>query len=350
MFGILEKWFEYFDSNNLRLPLDFDINLFLSLVILIFQYDHAYAIGQCLNFWYTYFNLFSKDFNLKLLSVVLQKFFFKLFLHWNKSIREIFFYFLSYRIVFGFELSQSDDYFHFLMELETLMLKVSRIAFSYSLAQKKWNSMDKIHKMLSGGYSRFISKVSQEIHQDIRYMEVTDHSSTKAQTIATMEIHNLRNEKGSRPSESTSQVQNQAQSSVNSQFNLSRMRKNRDSPDLWIKRSPLEKHSEKFRILKKTRTNKKIINHFSTDFLDFFELKKITGLSINHETLGNKMDKNINVRLFPYCEKAMKEFNLIFQNFYLGFKIERQDLEVVFVDFAIPFDKGDLDLDMDEDW
>ena len=343
MFGIFEKWFEYFDSNGLRLPLDFDNNLFLSLVAVIFQYEHAYAIGQNVNFWYTYFPLFSKDLNSKLLSIILQKFFFKLFLHWNKSIREVFYYFLCYRIIFGFELSQSDDFFDFLLELEALLLQVSRVAFSYSQAQKKWNSMDKVHRMLSGGYSRFISKLSQEINQNIRYMQIND-ASTKPKTIATMEI----GFQGARPSESTSQAQPNAQSSINSQFNLSRMRKGRETPDLWTKRSLLEKHSEKFRILKKAKPETDPQKHFSEDFMELFELKKITGLSMQPDApgVGRKMDRGY----FPYCEKALKEFNSVFQTFYQSFKIERQDLEVVFVDFAIPFDRGDIDLDLDEDW
>jgi hypothetical protein len=228
------------------------------------------------------------------------------------------------------------------------MQKVSRVSFSYSLAQKKWNSMDKVHRMLSGGYSRFISKLSREIHQDIIYMDINDHTSVNTKTIATMELGGL--ERGSKPSESTSRANTQMQNSVNSQFNLSRMRKNRESNDLWIKRSPLERFSEKFRLLKKTRSTKNDINHFSKDFMDFFELKKITGLSIKHEALDVKPEKKLQISLFPYCEKAMKEFNTIFQNFYHGFKIERQDLEIVFVDFAIPFDRGDIDLDLDEDW
>jgi len=202
--------------------------------------------------------------------------------------------------------------------------------------------------MLSGGYSRFSTKLSREINQNIIYMEINDQASTKTKTIATMELGGL--DRGSKPSESTSRANTQMQNSVNSQFNLSRMRKNRESNDLWIKRSPLEKFSEKFRLLKKTVSNKKDVNHFSKDFLDFFELKKITGLSIKHETLDVKTEKKMRIGLFPYCEKAMKEFNTIFQNFYHGFKIERQDLEVVFVDFAIPFDRGDIDLDLDEDW
>jgi hypothetical protein len=345
MFGILEKWFEYFESKNLRLPLDFDVNLFLSLVVMIFQYDHAYATGQCLNFWYIYFNLFSKEFNSKLLTIILQKFFFKLFLHWNKSIREIFFYFLSYRIVFGFELSPTDDYFPVLLNVESLILKVSRIAYTYSLSQKKWNSMDKIHRILSGGYSRFISKVSQEIKQDIRYMEAVDQNSVQPLTIKTHDLVKLQNEKGSKPSESTSQVVGPIQSSVNSQFNLSRMRKNRDAPELWIKRSLIEKYSEKFRTLKKTDSGKKRMSQFQKEFLDFFEVAKLTGLNIDDEA-----SQHLDIALYPYCEKAMKEFNHIFQSFYHGFKIERQDLDVVFVDFAIPFDKGDIAFDMDEDW
>lgn len=343
LFGILEKWFDYFDSNSLRLPLDFDNNLFLSLMVIILQYDHVFAIGQSLNFWYMYFNLFSKDFNSKLLSIILQKFFFKLFLHWNKSIREVFYYFLCYRIVFGFELSQSDDFFHFLLELESFLFEVSRVAFSFSQAQKKWNSMDRIHRMFSGGYSRFIAKLSQEIHQDIRYMQINDATSTKPKTIATMEI----GLNGAKPSESTSQAQ-PMQSSVNSQFNLSRMRKNRDTPDLWIKRSLLEKHSEKFRILKKTKPGVDKQKNFSQDFVELFEVKKITGLSMHGDLVG--LNRKMDVGYFPYCEKALKEFNSVFQTFYHNFKIERQDLKVVFVDFAIPFDRGDIDLDLDEDW
>ena len=203
--------------------------------------------------------------------------------------------------------------------------------------------MDKIHRILSGGYSRFITKVSQEIHQDIRYLEVLDKNSVKPKTIVTQDLPRLLQEKGSKPSESTSHVPNQ--SSVNSQFNLSRMRKNRDASDIWIKRSLLEKHSEKFRVLKKTESGIQQIAQFKKESMNFNEVTKLTGLDLNLNSA-----QTLDLSLFPYCQKAMKEFHSIFRNFYHGFKIERQDLDIVFVDFAIPFDRGDIDLDMDEDW
>ena len=216
--------------------------------------------------------------------------------------------------------------------------------------------MDKMHRMKSGGYSRFIYKLSVEIQQNNKYYEITNKNrkmsyqgeSEEPVTINTMQTAGIRN---SGPSESLSANNHTLKKSVNSQFNLSKLRKKQEPEDLWLKRSSFEKFSDKFNRLKKLALGSK--KHFSGkthSFLQFMELKMITGLSFIQGDNLFKKNRDILIDQFSYCEMSMKEFSSIFQNFYQGFKLERQDLEIVYVDFGIPFDKGDIELDMDEDW
>lgn len=300
--------------------------------MLIFERDHAYATGKVLNFWYTYYNIFSEDFNSKLWSVVLGKFFFSLFLHWNKGIREIFFYFICYRLLFSFELSQGASLLPLLLSIEQKILSVCHVSTSYRRAHSQWNTFNKIAKLKRGGYSQFLRQLATDVQLDLKYQNfkrpnAAPHSITLPSVAGPFN--------SAKPSDKQSGV---------SYFNMSRMGKIRDPSDLWIRKSSFEKYSQKFADLKKQFGKG---NEPKPKVADYIEVRKVTGLGRTGEKVPHA---TISADQFAYCGPAVREFSLIFQDFYRVFKLERQDLETVFVDFCIPFDRGDFDFDPDEDW
>ena len=332
LLSVLERWFDFLEQQKLRLPLDFDNNLFLNLVMLIFERDHAYATGKCLNFWYTYYNIFSEDFNLKLWSVVLGKFFFRLFLHWNKGIREIFFFFICYRLLFAFELSQDGGLLPLLLLIEKKILSICHVSTCYRRAHTQWHTFKKMARLKRGGYSTFLRQLASDVSLDLKYQNF----ARPAKTPHSVTIPSVAGPQTSlRPSD---------QKSNTSYFNLSKMGKIRDPSDMWIRKSSFEKYSAKFASLKRESSQKK---GPQPQIPDYVEVKKVTGLGRTGEKV---FGASISADQFAYCPPAVREFSLIFQDFYRAFKLERQDLETVFVDFCIPFDRGDFEFDLEEDW
>ncbi|CAD8122112.1 unnamed protein product [Paramecium sonneborni] len=65
---------------------------------IIIDSEHAICIAKCLWFIYNIYTLLSMDFKKDLCEFIFEKAVFKLFLHWSKTVRMMFHYFLLYRV------------------------------------------------------------------------------------------------------------------------------------------------------------------------------------------------------------------------------------------------------------
>lgn len=98
-----------FSKDNVKLPLNIDLHLFINVSLIIYNTQHAYGIANALNFWYNHFDIIpiteKKDYT----KIVVTNFFFTMFLHWSKNVREIFYHFLCYRLLFWFEVADDSS-------------------------------------------------------------------------------------------------------------------------------------------------------------------------------------------------------------------------------------------------
>lgn len=60
--------------------------------------EHAMCIAKCMWLIYNIYPLLSIDFRKDLCDFIFEKAMFRLFLHWSKTVRLIFHYFLLYRV------------------------------------------------------------------------------------------------------------------------------------------------------------------------------------------------------------------------------------------------------------
>lgn len=87
----------------MKLPSNLDFRLLINVSLILYNTQHALGITNSINFWYNSFdiipNIEKKDYTM----LVITNFFFVLFLHWSKNVREIFYHFICYRLMFWLE-------------------------------------------------------------------------------------------------------------------------------------------------------------------------------------------------------------------------------------------------------
>ena len=87
-FGYVEIWFKVIKTNDLLLPTNFDIDFFCKGCEIVIEADHFAQLYRLLTLLYSYSELFDGMIRTKLFGeMLLKKFFFKLFLHWDDNVR-----------------------------------------------------------------------------------------------------------------------------------------------------------------------------------------------------------------------------------------------------------------------
>ena len=99
LFGYLSKFFDYFKTRKKNLPLNIDFYLLIYITILMLKTNHALAIAHALNFWYSNYEILPKKVKVNIFEIIVNYFFFKLFLHWSTNVREVFYFFIFYAVI-----------------------------------------------------------------------------------------------------------------------------------------------------------------------------------------------------------------------------------------------------------
>lgn len=94
----------------------------------LFTTQESLAITTSLYFWYEFCDLFDPDVNAYFLGVLVRFYFFKLGLHWSKSVREGFFYFLCYKVLMMYETGVGNAAFDALFPTINQYLNVAKVA------------------------------------------------------------------------------------------------------------------------------------------------------------------------------------------------------------------------------
>ena len=65
----------------------------------MFNTYHALGIAHSLNFWYEFFTIFPSEISCYFSKIVVKFYFYNLFLHWSKNVRDVFYHLIIYRIL-----------------------------------------------------------------------------------------------------------------------------------------------------------------------------------------------------------------------------------------------------------
>lgn len=121
------------------MPPNLDINLIINIALILYNTQHAYGIANAINFWYTYYDLLptleKKDYT----KIITTSFFYCLFLHWSKNVREIFYHFLCYRLLFWYETSSDPSIEKIIILINENVNYVELAANAYQRDMFKWD-------------------------------------------------------------------------------------------------------------------------------------------------------------------------------------------------------------------
>ena len=148
-FFILKKWFIQYKEKEEKLPSNLDVHLLIHMTLLIFNTHHALAIANGLGFWYEFFHIFPNEIIKNFLELLIQIYFYNLFLHWSKNVRDIFNLLVCYRIIPFYEKGDktSDNYLtKILYFINKRICIVEKSGDLYKLKIKKWKLMTKTKK------------------------------------------------------------------------------------------------------------------------------------------------------------------------------------------------------------
>lgn len=110
-FKVFDTWFAFYKENKLAVPTNFNPHVLLNVMHVLFQTQESLATTQVLYFWYEYCTMFDKEVNAYFLSVLVRLYFFKLAMHWSKSVREGFYYLVFGRCLLMYELDEGNELF-----------------------------------------------------------------------------------------------------------------------------------------------------------------------------------------------------------------------------------------------
>jgi hypothetical protein len=94
---MIESYFDYMKARQIA-STTFDYKFFYSGIKIILESEHALVLARCLTFLYKHHSSFSVALRRELSLLLLGNMFFKLFLSWSKSVRQVFHSMLLYRI------------------------------------------------------------------------------------------------------------------------------------------------------------------------------------------------------------------------------------------------------------
>ena len=174
-FCILKKWFLPYKEKKSKLPSNLDVHLLIHMTLLIFNTHHALGIANSLSFWYEFFNIFPNEIIKNFLELVIQIYFYTLFLHWSHNVRDIFNLFICYRVIPFYENGdQKGD--NFLVKLLYFINKkiciIEKSGDLYKLKIKKWKMLTKA-KRRKNSILKLQAEVLENIF-DLRNMEYLD--------------------------------------------------------------------------------------------------------------------------------------------------------------------------------
>ena len=86
--GTIETWLKYLLDQETPLPPQFEATYFAKAIDIILQTDHHQLLARLLSMLYSIFEIFTGEARVIItIDVLLHKYFFPLFLHWDQTVR-----------------------------------------------------------------------------------------------------------------------------------------------------------------------------------------------------------------------------------------------------------------------
>ena len=158
---ILEKWFKHFENKDIKLPSNLDFYIILTLTQKIFKSQHAFAITNVLNFWYNYFEIITLYKKKEFLNLVIKNFFYFLFLHWSKNIREVFHHFICYRLIYWFETSEDYNVRKLVYKFNEYLNIIEKCSNLYKREMFRWGQL-RSNKKYKTSFKKLMVNIEQE--------------------------------------------------------------------------------------------------------------------------------------------------------------------------------------------
>ena len=128
------------------LPTNLDLHLLINMSLILFNTQHAYGIANALNFWYNYFDMIPVVERKDYAKIILKYFFFELFLHWSKNVREIFYKFICYRLLYWFETSDDTSIEKIVASINRNLATIDKYGSVYQQEVFKWEQASQYRK------------------------------------------------------------------------------------------------------------------------------------------------------------------------------------------------------------
>lgn len=167
-FKILESWFRVFLVKGAKLPANLDIHLIINVALILYNTQHAYGIATAINFWYVFLDLLPLTEKKDYIKMITTNFFFGIFLHWSKNVRETFYHFICYRLLFWYETSADPIIEKIILVINEKLNTIEQTAGIYQKEVFKWDMA--IHnKKRHISYSALIKNVKLRIKETVKH-------------------------------------------------------------------------------------------------------------------------------------------------------------------------------------
>lgn len=173
------------------LPSNLDVHLIINMSLILFNTQHAYGIANALNLWHNFFDLIAvverKDFT----KIILKYFFFELFLHWSKNVREIFYKFICYRILYWFETSDDSSIEKIVASINRNLAIINNYGSIYQQEVFKWEQTTQTRKKKMS-FNRLLHDLKRKVDQSGLNIDETKNYVQSAKLGKSFEVRNLR--------------------------------------------------------------------------------------------------------------------------------------------------------------
>lgn len=132
------------------------------MTLILFNTQHAYGIANALNFWYNFFDLIPPVEKKDLSKIILKYFFYSLFLHWSKNVREIFYHFICYRLLYWFETSDDVSIEKIIITINRNLAAIDKYGRVYQQEVFKWEQYTQSHKKRMG-FNKLLTTLQSKI-------------------------------------------------------------------------------------------------------------------------------------------------------------------------------------------
>jgi len=175
VFELINKWFETFTENNKSIPSTFDYSFFFKGLLIVLDGDHALNIAIVLLVIYNNFNLIPSSEKGFISDYLLNKSFFKFFMHWSWSVRQVFHHLLLYR------------FYHQHREANTNLTNLDDLRKEFLLYNQKRETLASTKKLLVNdfinmAYSRnmtIVENAYQKFSEEKKMQELQKRFKTK---------------------------------------------------------------------------------------------------------------------------------------------------------------------------